>query len=159
VPLRIPALRERPSDIPQLLHHFLCNRRRPDGRGPRGFSPDAVARLTQYAWPGNVRELKNLVERLMVTVDAEQITAAHLADDIGGLSPVDETPPPRTNDELKALKRRLHDEAIGPVERNFVLDALRRNNWNVSRAARETGILRPNFHALMRKYGIRAEET
>ena len=40
-----------------------------------------------------------------------------------------------------------------------MLQALRRNDWNVSRAARETGILRPNFHALMRKYGIRAEET
>ena len=48
--------------------------------------------------------------------------------------------------------------AIGRIERQFVLDALRRNDWNVSRAARETGILRPNFHALMRKYGVRAED-
>ncbi len=159
VPLKLPALRERPSDIPQLLHHFLCSRRRPDGRGPHGFSADAVDRLTQYAWPGNVRELKNLVERLMVTVEAEQITAAHLADDVGGFASPEPADVPRTNEELKGVKRRLHDEAIGRLERRFVLEALRRNNWNVSRAARETGILRPNFHALMRKYGIRAEES
>jgi transcriptional regulator of acetoin/glycerol metabolism len=65
---------------------------------------------------------------------------------------------PRTNEELKALKKRLHNRADTELERAFVLDALRRNDWNVSRAARETGLLRPNFHALMRKHRIRAEE-
>jgi DNA-binding NtrC family response regulator len=159
VPLRLPPLRERPDDIPQLLHYFLSAHRRPDGRGPRSFSPEAIERLREYQWPGNVRELKNLVERLIVTTDADQITAAHLSDDVGGFAGAEPAPVPKTNEELKALKRRLHDEAIGRVERSFVLDALRRNDWNVSRAARETGILRPNFHALMRKYGIRAEET
>jgi DNA-binding NtrC family response regulator len=157
VPLRLPPLRERPSDIPQLFHHFLCSYRRPDGRGPRSVSADALDRLTKYSWPGNVRELKNLVERLVVTIDEDQITAAHL-EDVGKLPAAESAPTPRTNEELKAAKKRLHDQAIGRVERIFVLEALRRNDWNVSRAARETGILRPNFHALMRKYGIRAEE-
>jgi DNA-binding NtrC family response regulator len=158
VRLRLPPLRERPSDIPRLLHHFLCGRRRADGRGPRSFSPDAVERLTRYGWPGNVRELKNLVERLIVTVDGEQITAAHLEDELDRFPSSESIPVPRTNEELKALKKRLHDQAISRVERTFVLEALRRNNWNVTRAARETGILRPNFHALMRKYSVRAEE-
>lgn len=157
VPLRLPALRERPSDIPELLNHFLTLRRRRDGSGPHRFADDAIDRLVHYAWPGNVRELKNLVERLIVTVDEDEITVAHLGAFPG--APADEPiPAPRTNEELKALKRQVHDIAIGRIERTFVLDALRRNDWNVSGAARDTGILRPNFHALMRKYGIRAEE-
>jgi transcriptional regulator of acetoin/glycerol metabolism len=60
---------------------------------------------------------------------------------------------------MQALKRRLHERASSTIEKAFVLEALRRSNWNVSQAARETGLLRPNFHALMRKHGIRAEDT
>jgi DNA-binding NtrC family response regulator len=159
VPLRLPALRERPSDIPQLLHHFLTSRQGPSGRRPRRFSPDAIDRLMQYSWPGNVRELKNLVERLVVTSDAEVITVGHLPGDVTGSAPEDPPPVPRTNAEMQALKRRLHDQASSAIERAFVLEALRRSEWNVSQAARDTGILRPNFHALMRKYGIRAEDA
>ena len=160
VPLRLPPLRERPSDIPELVHHFLAARIRQGAPGPHRISPDAMDRLVQHTWPGNVRELKNMVERLAVTTGGDEITAAHLVDETsGGAPPESLESPPRTKEELKALKRRLHDRYSGEVERAFVLDALRRNDWNVSRAARDTGILRPNFHALMRKYHIRAEEA
>jgi DNA-binding NtrC family response regulator len=113
----------------------------------------------QYSWPGNVRELKNLVERLVVTTEGEEITVAHLPDDVTGRAPEGPPPVPRTNQEMQALKRLLHERASSAIERAFVLEALRRSDWNVSRAARDTGILRPNFHALMRKHGIRAEDT
>jgi len=160
VPLRLPALRERPSDIPELLHHFLNSHHRPTGHEPRRFSPDAVERLTRYSWPGNVRELKNLVERLVVTTQGDDITVADLPDDVAGrVVPEGSAPVPRTNQEMQALKRRLHESATSAIERAFVLEALRQSNWNVSRAARDTGVLRPNFHALMRKHGIRAEDT
>jgi DNA-binding NtrC family response regulator len=158
VPLRLPPLRERPSDIPQLVHHFLAHHRRTGVRGPRRVAPEAIDRLMQYPWPGNVRELKNLVERLVVTTDEETIREEHLPDYIVGAEPVPERRVPRTNEELKALKRRLVDRTRSELERAFVIEALRRNNWNVSRAAKETGMLRPNFHALMRRYGVRAEE-
>ena len=52
----------------------------------------------------------------------------------------------------------MQERSDSQLERIFVVDALRRNDWNVSRAARETGMLRPNFHALMRKHGIRASD-
>jgi DNA-binding NtrC family response regulator len=159
VPLRLPALRERPPDIPQLLHHFLDRHPRPSGRGPLRFSPGAIERLMEYSWPGNVRELKNLVERLVVTTEGDEITLAHLPDDVTGGATEGPPPVPRTNQEMQALKRRLHERASSAIERAFVLEALRRSDWNVSRAARDTGILRPNFHALMRKHGIRAEDT
>jgi DNA-binding NtrC family response regulator len=113
----------------------------------------------QYGWPGNVRELRNLVERLMVTTRGDEIGTADLPDNVSAGGRVEAPPLPRSNEELKALKRRLHDQASAELERAFLLDALRRSDWNVSRAARETGLLRPNFHALMRKHGIRAEES
>ncbi len=159
VPLRLPPLRERRSDIPRLLLHFLGRHRKETDRGPRRFSSEAVDRLMHYRWPGNVRELRNLVERLMVTTHGEEVGVSDLPDYITATEAAEAPPVPRTNEELKALKRQLHHRATSEVERAFVLDALRRYDWNVSRAARETGMLRPNFHALMRKYGIRADES
>jgi DNA-binding NtrC family response regulator len=159
VPLRLPPLRERPSDIPQLLQHFLARYRTAAGRGPRRFSPEALDCLVHYAWPGNVRELRNLVERLVVTTEEETIRVGHLPEAIQRRGPADLARVPRTNQELKAMKRQGHEQVCRDLERAFVIDALRRANWNVSRAARETGVLRPNFHALMRKYGIRADEA
>jgi transcriptional regulator with GAF, ATPase, and Fis domain len=158
VPIVLPPLRERQSDIPQLLHFFLARYREANPNGARRLSQAAVSRLTQYPWPGNVRELKNLVERLVVTVNEETIREEHLPDHIVERAPERAPRVPRTNEELKAMKRTLHDRLAGELERAFVLDALRRNGWNVSRAAHETGLLRPNFYAMMRKHGVRAED-
>ena len=156
VPVRLPPLRERASDIPALLDFFLARYGGASRRGPRGFSTAAVEQLARYQWPGNVRELKNLVERLVVTVDEDTIREHHLPDETRHHHPAAALPVPQTNAELKALKRSTHERLSGEIERRFVLDALCRNEWNVSRAARQTGMLRPNFHALMRKHGIRA---
>ncbi|HEY3352275.1 MAG TPA: sigma-54 dependent transcriptional regulator [Polyangia bacterium] len=158
VPIRIPPLRERRGDIPQLLAHFLGRFRAPAGAGARRLSPEALEALTQHDWPGNVRELKNLVERLVVTTDGEVIRLEHLPDYVVKRSAEPRPVVPRTNEELKAMKRSVRERLTGELERSFVIEALRRNDWNVTRAARETGLLRPNFHALMRKYRVRAPE-
>jgi DNA-binding NtrC family response regulator len=156
VPIHLPPLRERGADVHALLRFFLARYRSAAGRGPDRISPPAAERLAQYSWPGNVRELKNLVERLVVTVDEDTIREHHLPEEIRHRTPSATLPVPKTNEELKALKRSTHDRLCGDLEKRFVLDALCRNQWNVSRAARETGMLRPNFHALMRKHGVRA---
>jgi DNA-binding NtrC family response regulator len=157
VPIHLPPLRERVSDIPALLAAFLARHGRSKAGGPRRISPAALDRLVRHAWPGNVRELKNLVERLVVTVDEPEIREHHLPEEVRGSGPEDfPAAVPRTNEELKSMKRRTHLRLCGELERQFVLDALRRNGWNVSRAARETGMQRPNFHALMRRHCIRA---
>ena len=156
VPVRVPPLRERPSDVPRLLRHYLD---RHNGGRPKRFSPDAEAALAGHSWPGNVRELRNLVERLVVTTDGDLIGLEHLPDYIAvPQAPVAALRVPRTNEELKAMKREERDRLCHDLERTFVIEALKRNDWNVSRAARETGMLRPNFHALMRRYRIRAVE-
>jgi len=105
-----------------------------------------------------VRELKNLVERLVVTSGGDTIRLEHLPDYIVDRSPAPSTQIPRNNEELKTMKRVARERLTRELERGFVIEALKRNDWNVSRAARETGMLRPNFHALMRKYRIRASE-
>jgi DNA-binding NtrC family response regulator len=157
VPIHLPPLRERgTADVDALLRYFLARYRTAARRGPDRFSPAAGERLAQYSWPGNVRELKNLVERLVVTADDDTIREHHLPDEIRHTAAAPAGPIPATNEELKALKRTAHERVCGELEKQFVLDALSRNDWNVSRAARETGMLRPNFHALMRKHGVRA---
>ena len=79
VPIFVPPLRERQEDIPLLADHFMAMLAREYGRRPKTFEPDAVAALQRYAWPGNVRELRNLVERLMIMVPGERVTARDLA--------------------------------------------------------------------------------
>jgi DNA-binding NtrC family response regulator len=138
----------------------MATYRRSLRRGPNRFSPEALDQLVHYHWPGNVRELKNLVERLVVTVENDTIRVEHLPEIIRQIRPrEEEARVPRTNEELKAMKRQAHDHLWRELERSFVIEALRRCDWNVTRAARETGLLRPNFHALMRKYGIRAGDA
>ena len=158
IPIELPPLRDRRGDIPQLIHHFLGRFSAGNPSGPRRISPAALDRLTAYQWPGNVRELKNLVERLVVTVGDPVIREEHLPEHVVARAPERAPGVPRTNEELKAAKRTLHDRLTGELERAFVLDALKRHSWNVSHAARETGMLRPNFHALMRKHGVRADD-
>jgi two-component system NtrC family response regulator len=65
-------------------------------------------------------------------------------------------PVPQNNQEFLALKKKLREQAIGELEREFVLEALQRNDWNVTRAAQDVNIQRPNFQALMRKHAIRS---
>ena len=63
VEIRMPPLRERKSDVPLLAEHFLRKFVRETGRRIRGFTPAALAKMTEYHWPGNVRELRNVIER------------------------------------------------------------------------------------------------
>ena len=79
VPIFVPPLRERPEDIPLLADHFMAMLAREYGRRPKTFDADAMAALQRYAWPGNVRELRNLVERLMIMVPGDRVSARDLS--------------------------------------------------------------------------------
>jgi two-component system NtrC family response regulator len=158
IPLRLPALRERANDIPLLARHFLEEARRSAPSPVKGFSSEAMARFLAYSWPGNVREMKNVIERLVATLDGDLIRLENLPAEIrectsspGSLDTV-----PATVGDLKEAKRRMREAAYAQVEKSFVWKALEQSGWNVTRAARQVGMARPNFHALMRKYGIRA---
>jgi two-component system NtrC family response regulator len=158
VPIQLPPLRERTEDIPFLALHFLKKYCQEMGKNPKALSPAALKLLMGYSWPGNVRELENIIERAVIMTDEEVLLPQHfpfpLRERTEGIS----FNLPRTSEELKDLKRHLRDKAVEEAERLFVLGALTRNDWNVSRSAKDVGMLRPNFQALMRKHNIRLQD-
>jgi DNA-binding NtrC family response regulator len=154
VPIVLPPLRERGEDIPTLAAHFLQKFARDQGRPTPTLSPEAQHCLLHYPWPGNVRELENVMQRICVLSNASVITPAELPPEFLPSRTVDGEEIPRTSDELKERKRLARERSIEDVERGFVLAALERTNWNVSRAAQDVQMQRSNFQALMRRHGI-----
>jgi DNA-binding NtrC family response regulator len=158
VPVHVPPLRERPEDIPLLAQHFLEKYSREVGKKPKTLSPAAVELLLRYPWPGNVRELENTMERLTVMTDEDTLLPRHFPVSLQESPEAICFDVPRTSDELREMKRHLRDKAVEDIEKLFVLAALARNDWNVTRSAREVGMLRPNFQALMRKHNVKSSE-
>jgi DNA-binding NtrC family response regulator len=159
IPVNLPPLRERRDDLPFLVAHFLGIFSESFGKKVCSLAHDAIVLLEGYKFPGNVRELENIIERAVVLCEGEVITRADLEmrleeEDIYQ----DPSLVPLTLEELKEVKKQVREQAVEPVERAFVLSALKRNKWNISRAAEQTGMLRPNFHALLKKLGISLRE-
>ena len=157
VPISLPLLRERQEDIPILAVHFLKKYSEEMGKTIKGFAPEAMERLMKYPWQGNVRELENVIERTVVMIDEEMVRPSHLFLP-GQEEKVGEDQVPMTSEALKQIKKQIREKAVEEVEKAFVISALERHQWNVTRAADEVGMLRPNFQALMRKYNLRARE-
>jgi DNA-binding NtrC family response regulator len=154
-PLRLPPLRERPEDIPDLALHFLEKYCQMNDRKTPTITPEAMQALAGYHWPGNVRELEHVVERLVILVEGDSIEPVHVSAALYHTEAAVRTILPKTGDELKALKKEIRESSVRDVERLFIEEALKRNDWNVSRAARDVDMLRSNFQALMKKYGIK----
>jgi len=155
VPIYLPSLKERREDVPLLVHHFLEIYNRKRNKNVKGISPETMNLLVEYDWPGNVRELENIVERLVIMNDSGIIEPEHLPTHIQGKHVCFNITTPQTNEELKIIKKKVRTDAVENIEKAFVIDALKRSGWNVSRAAREVGMKRQNFQILMRKYHIK----
>jgi len=157
-PIQVPPLRARREDIPALAHHFLNVLSKEVGKKFTGFSEGAMSLLMQHDWRGNVRELENAVHRAVILATGDLIRKAHLAgiSDAGARMDLDI---PKTSDELKRLKKAARERSVEEIEKLFVLEALKRNAWNVTRSAEETGMQRANFQALMKKYRIRVRDA
>jgi DNA-binding NtrC family response regulator len=126
----MPPLRDRIEDLPELVRLFI-NRYRTRFRKPvRGISDSALKILTSYWWPGNIRELENLIERLVAVSEKEWITDEDLPLEYH-FARLDSAPPQGES---------LFQEACDTFERNFILRALEKTDWNVSGASRYLGI-------------------
>ena len=158
-PVHAPALRERKGDIPALAYHFLKVFSAELGKKITDISDGALSTLTNYGWPGNVRELENVVYRAAILTGDSVVRQAHLVNIIDSSQPAADLAVPRTGDELKRVKKAAREKSVEDIEKQFVLEALRRNDWNVTKSAEETGMQRPNFQALMKKYTIRVRDT
>ncbi len=145
IPIFVPPLRERESDIVLLAEHFMAEFAREYGRRPKRLDPAASAGLRSYRWPGNVRELRNVIERLMIMVPGETIALADLAFlDSGAVSAADPSAP---------APLPLHD-ARERFERDYIIRALASQHGNISRTAEILGVERSNLYRKMRAFGI-----
>jgi two-component system nitrogen regulation response regulator NtrX len=148
VPISVPPLRDRRSDIPLLADHFMALLAREYGRRAKVFDRDAMVVLGEYAWPGNVRELRNVVERLMIMVPGDRVTGREVA----FLDPL-RAAPGANGDEGGQPTGTLH-AARDAFERGYILKALAAQHGNVSRTADALGIERSNLYRKMRGFGI-----
>ena len=157
-PINIPPLRERRDDIPALAFHFLNQFSKEMDRKATEFSAGAMNLLMNHDWPGNVRELENVVHRAVILASDDIIRQGHLTD-IFDKQPLLDLDVPRTSEELKHMKKITRQKSVENIEKLFILGALKRNNWNVTASADETGMQRSNFQALMKKYNIQIRGT
>jgi DNA-binding NtrC family response regulator len=155
-PIQLPPLRERREDISVLAYHLLAKMQAQSGKKISSISDAALKLLEQYDWPGNIRQLESTIERAVIVCDGAIIEPHHLPMAVARAGLPEPYPVPQNNQEFLALKKKLREQAISELEREFVLDALQRNDWNVTKAAQEVNIQRPNFQALMRKHAIRS---
>jgi DNA-binding NtrC family response regulator len=158
-PIHAPALRERKDDIPVLAYHFLKAFSAELGKKVTDISEGAMSALVNYSWPGNVRELENVMQRAAILTSDNIIRQAHLVNILDLSQPQSDLAAPRTGDELKRVKKAAREKVVEDIEKQFVLEALKRNDWNVTKSAEDTGMQRPNFQALMKKYMIRVRDT
>ena len=156
VPMRVPALRERRDDIPELLDHFMRASSEQTGLPGRNFGDDTLALLQAYDWPGNVRQLRNVVDWLLIMAPGEPgeaIRADMLPPDIGsanaaGVSAADGT-------EVLSLPLR---EAREIFERKYLESQVSRFGGNISRTASFVGMERSALHRKLRSLGITGSE-
>jgi two-component system nitrogen regulation response regulator NtrX len=156
IPIALPALRERASDIPLLVRHFSALTRVRTGRVLPEWGEDAMALMQGYRWPGNVRELANIVERLIILHPGQRIVAG----DVRRVIAVADTPEfvravPRSDDLFDAPLSTLLDD----YERLLITRALAAAGGNVAEAARRLQTDRPNLYRRMKRLEIAPENS
>jgi two-component system response regulator PilR (NtrC family) len=155
IQVNLPALRERPEDVPLLASFFLDRYNEELGKRIQGFTREALDILGRYDYPGNVRELENVVQRAVAFEQSDWVTPSSLPPrvrDSGGpiVAPGPQVGPiPEGDFSL--------DSYVEDLERNYVLTALSQTGGNVTDAARKLGISFRSMRYKMSKYGIRKD--
>lgn len=147
ITLHLPPLRKRKEDIPRLVNHFIQKFSEETQRATKGITPEAMALLLNYSWPGNVRELENTIERAVILTKDEYITPA----DLPPAFTIEQIRQPTTNNQQLSKTRVA-------MEKDFILKILAQYNWNVTRAAKASGISRSQFYRLLSKYQIQRDK-
>ncbi|MFP4559905.1 MAG: sigma-54-dependent transcriptional regulator [Thiohalorhabdus sp.] len=144
IPLHLPPLRERVEDIPLLARHFLEQFAHELGRNPPALTSEALAVLQSYPWPGNIRELQNVLERTVVMTRGDTIGPDDLPSALSS--------PPASG------KADFSTHHLPTIERQVVIDAMEKTNWNQSRAAVLLGISRKQLRTKMKNLGLLGSE-
>ena len=154
VPLRVPSLRERREDVPELARHFLARSADSSGIPGRELSADALTALQAYDWPGNVRQLRNLMDWLLIMAPgSEAIRAEMLPPEIGQGAPALLNFDPTA--DIMALPLR---EARDLFETQYLQAQLLRFGGNISRTAGFVGMERSALHRKLKQLGVNSED-
>ena len=148
VPVEIPPLRARSDDIPDFVQEFFRVSREKHGRPTLRFPESLTPYFCNYHWPGNIRQLQNAIERMVVLCRGEQITFADLPEFLL----------PQRTAEIRQGKVQLVDGmTLDAVEKELIVQALQKFDWNQSQAARYLGITRKTLMCRVAKHGIERE--
>jgi len=146
IPLRVPALRERKEDIPVLVNWFLKEVTLKEHEEEKTITDDALARLMEHDWPGNVRELKNFIERLVIMVPHNVISAKDIPLLTENNKKTDGTVPLSAADSFRTAKM--------DFEKKYIIKKLQEFDGNISKTAEAIGIERSNLHRKIKRYGL-----
>src|SRR6516225_8718319 len=163
VEIRVPPLRERREDIPQMVQHFIRDACHRFGLPEKQLAPAAMRACVEAGWRGNARALKSTIEQAVILCSATEINADEL---FSGPSPDGAHAPedralgakPRAESDSVATFREAKEKFVEQWERDFFLSALRATGGNISRAAERVGMYRQSFQQKMRELGISASD-
>jgi two-component system nitrogen regulation response regulator NtrX len=142
-PSVVPPLRERREDLPQLIDHFLLRICEENNMKTLQIESKALEQLCKYDFPGNIRELRNLVERLIIVSNSEQITV----EDVNSVLP-------RSADDPETKSQSFLYARLEDTERDLILKTLDENRWQISKVARILGLERSHLYKKMKRYNI-----
>jgi DNA-binding NtrC family response regulator len=155
VEIAIPPLRERREDLPLLVERFLAAAALRFKRAPKPLTDAALRACLAHDWKGNVRELKSTVEQALLLAPGEVITVGDLfPQGADGGAPAETQNPSLDTGSFRAAKERM----VERFEREFLLQALRRHDGNITKAAEEIGMYRQNLQQKMRELGISGDD-
>jgi DNA-binding NtrC family response regulator len=153
IPLQVPPLRERRTDIAVLAHGFLAQFSRLRQNPPVRITGDCLEALTAYPWPGNVRELRNVMERMLSLAEGQEVTVLDLPAELLAVVSAGAASPMAGGMEIfREAKRRT----VARFERDYIHHILAEHEGNVTRSAVTAGLNRSAFQRLMRKHGLRS---
>jgi two-component system, NtrC family, nitrogen regulation response regulator NtrX len=149
-PVVLPPLRERPEDIPVLVEHFASQIVKQNGWKEISFDPNAIRALQTHSWPGNIRELRNVVERLLLFAEDNRVTAATVQ---AALPTQAGSEPGVAYSGTGTLAERVEQ-----VERQMILDEIKRHNQNITNTAKALGLERSHLYKKCQQLGIDLRE-
>jgi two-component system, NtrC family, nitrogen regulation response regulator NtrX len=149
VPIRVPPLRERRGDIPELVAHFIAELTK-EGLPKKTFEPAALERLNLHEWLGNIRELKNAVERLLILAPGSAIAEG----DVERLVGREEGGRGGGRGDAAWMRAGTFEDFKQAAERAFLIGKLQQHDWNVSETARSLDMPRSNLYKKIERYGL-----
>lgn len=157
VNVRLPPLRERHGDVPRLVEFFLQSFAERSGKPVRSVDADAMQRLESYPWPGNIRQLENEIQRALVMAgnSTDKISTEHLSPQVASSEPLSSLGQQLIGGTRGEVKLK---DALEHLERQMIVETLKRCGGNKSEAARQLGVSRSNLIAKAQSYGLAGDD-